>query len=972
MNYRRDTAGVARFVGKAIGLLPNFITRGAIALVVFALGGLAQSVWAQANAEGYIYGTATGATSVTVVNSGTNLTRVVTVAKDGNYLVPALPIGSYTVTAKNGDAVVQTQENVSVSLGVGTAVRFGDGEVYKLSAFEVSAGKSSMIDTSQTGVALNMRKEVIDALPVQRDLSAVMLLAPGVTKGDSAFGDVPSFAGASVAENNYFVNGFNITDFRHGTDYTRVPFDFQQEFQVKVGGYGVQYGRSLGGITSVTTKSGSNKFVGGASVIWWPDAMRWTSPRTYQKDGSIYSAPDLSKSESKVYQAYFGGPLIKNHLFFYGLYSARDVTSESTSTYATTYYKDKSKDPFWGGKLDYQINDTQRLEFTAISDKRKTEETSLDYTFATGTIGAKRGVTDYERGGHTYIGRYSGTFGDNVQVSAMYGQGGMNLTNRGSGDSNPYIYDGRSGSLVPLGSWSQSTTEVADDKRKQYRLDAGITLGNHEIKVGADMEDNVSNDLTAYSGGVYWRYYAAPASGRTNGVANTSQYARKRVYRVGGSFRVKDTSLYVEDNFKMLDNKLLISAGLRDEGFKNYNKDDKLFIEAKNQLAPRIAASYDPTGRGDSKIFANFGLYYIPIAANTNIRASGGEYYTEEYFVLNSVNSDGTPTISSQLGSTIVNSDGIAPNPTTLVDLNIKPMYQTEYIVGFQKQINEKWSYTVRAMYRNLESVIDDTYVPLAIDNWAARTGKAAFTPDADYVLFNPGRDLTFMADTDGNGTLESVTLTKADLDMPSPVRKYLSFEVEVERTSKQWYLSASYTWSHNYGNFEGWVKSDNEQNDPGISAAFDGAEFMHNTYGNLPNDRRHVFKAFGYYRVTSDLTVGLNSTFSSGRPIAKMGQPPGWVGISGYANAYMLAQRGSLGTSPWVFELDSSIKYRLPFWNKRASVSASVTNLLNRHTPLKYNEFYEDANQTPNLYYGIIRTFQEPRSVRLTFSVDL
>jgi len=172
--------------------------------------------FAQSNAEGYLYGTApAGASTVTAVNVGTGQTRAATVGTDGKFIIPSLPTGVYSVTAKKGDAVIQTTDELSVGVGAGTSVRFdGDNSTMQLEKFVVGGSAAfSPIDSSQTGASLQIRKEMVDLLPVARDLSAVMNLAPGVSKGDAAFGSSPSFAGASVAENNVYINGIN-----HGFD----------------------------------------------------------------------------------------------------------------------------------------------------------------------------------------------------------------------------------------------------------------------------------------------------------------------------------------------------------------------------------------------------------------------------------------------------------------------------------------------------------------------------------------------------------------------------------------------------------------------------------------------------------------------------------------------------------------------------------------------------------------------------------
>ena len=56
-----------------------------------------------------------------------------------------------------------------------------------------------------------------------------------------------AFAGASIAENTSYVNGLNLTNFRTGVGFSKVPFEFYETMQVKTGGYSVKYGRSTGG-----------------------------------------------------------------------------------------------------------------------------------------------------------------------------------------------------------------------------------------------------------------------------------------------------------------------------------------------------------------------------------------------------------------------------------------------------------------------------------------------------------------------------------------------------------------------------------------------------------------------------------------------------------------------------------------------------------------------------------------------------
>jgi hypothetical protein len=108
-------------------------------------------------------------------------------------------------------------------------------------------------------VTTNITREELRRLPVEQNVASVALLAPGVNKGNAAFGGL-TFGGSSIAENSYYVNGLNVTDFYNRNGFSEAPFAFYQEFQVKTGGYSVEFGRSTGGVVNAVTRSGSNEF----------------------------------------------------------------------------------------------------------------------------------------------------------------------------------------------------------------------------------------------------------------------------------------------------------------------------------------------------------------------------------------------------------------------------------------------------------------------------------------------------------------------------------------------------------------------------------------------------------------------------------------------------------------------------------------------------------------------------------------
>ena len=101
------------------------------------------------------------------------------------------------------------------------------------------------------------------------------MLAPGIVKGHNFGGGAGvSFGGSSVAENTIYINGLNVTDFYNRIGFSSVPYAFYKEFQVKTGGYSVEFGRTTGGVINAVTRSGTNDFEFGSEITWEPDFLQ--------------------------------------------------------------------------------------------------------------------------------------------------------------------------------------------------------------------------------------------------------------------------------------------------------------------------------------------------------------------------------------------------------------------------------------------------------------------------------------------------------------------------------------------------------------------------------------------------------------------------------------------------------------------------------------------------------------------------
>lgn len=951
------------------------------------------SVYAASNTAGSVGGRASVGSVITVENKELGLNRKITVEKSGTYQVSQLPPGTYVLKVVHAGGAVEEQ-TVSVAAGEGSVANFDGAAAQKV----VVTGRSTRIDVKSAESSMIMNKVAIDRIPVLRDVTAVALLAPGATAGDDRIGqtslrggNVPSLGGASPAENVYYINGFNVTNSLNGVAFNQVPFDAIGQQQVKTGGYGAEYGRSLGGVLSVTTKRGTNEWHGGANVIYAPDALEASS--VYAKKNDATGKWELLNrrggTDDLQSNVWIGGPVIADKLFFFGLVQGANIKQETFNS--NRQESITSKSPKYLAKVDWNITDKNLLELTAFSDKSKEKKTTWESPVEYGTVRGKNlGTDEYTSGGENLIAKYTSWVTDDLTVSGMYGIGKYNRKSDISSATCPYVRDDRLSTTKRYGcaTTSRITEPGANDERKAYRLDAEWTLGAHNLRFGMDNEEYKVVDGTKNPGGETYLIKRIKDGGKlANGYVNNTgasmDFIEKRHFENGGKFKTENSAYYIEDNWQMTKN-VIASVGVRSESFTNLNALGATFIEVKNTIAPRLGLVWDVQGNAQTKLFANAGRYYIPVMSNTNVRLAGTELDWKEFYQFNGTfgaDKQQLPGMGGQLGSRLVTQDGKAKDPRTVVDPNIKPMFQDEFILGGQQSLGNRWSVTAKGTYRKLKSVMDDMCNDEGAAEWATGTGK--YSPDqVDAIastvgacfLYNPGKDLTANVDFgDGKG-LTAVKIPAAALKFPKPERTYKALELGFERAwDGVWSLQGSYVLAYSKGNTEGYVKSDVGQDDAGISQDWDYPGLMEGSNGYLPNDRRHTFKIFGSYQVAPEWRVGANFVLQSGRPKNCFGfyngsldtVSIGYDAASFYCDG-KLNPRGSQGRLGWTRNLSVQTTYQ-PQWKKGVTLQVDVLNVFNERGVTAIDEEGEDAMGSVAATYQKPLGIQKARTVRFT-----
>ncbi|WP_213433702.1 MULTISPECIES: TonB-dependent receptor [Lysobacteraceae] len=1032
--------------------MSNGLKRSAltVALGLCFVGGVS----AQTNTAGSVSGSAAAGDTITVTNPSTGFSRTITVGADGQYRFSSLPIGQYTVTRNGG-----SPRTANVSVGTSANVDFVSSAAtgtQDLGTVEViGSGAVNPIDVSSVESTTILTSEQIAKIPVARDTTSVALLAPGTVRGDAAFGNLASFGGSSVAENQYYVNGFNITNSFRSLNFSNVPFEAIQEQQIKTGGYGAEFGRSLGGVVNQITKRGTNDFHAGGSIFYTPESLTEDVKNTYYSNPLACGSNGLGCSIGRLRQdntrdsawnavasVWASGALIKDKLFAYGLVSFRRQEADTWgSVVANTNTSATTDTPAWLLKMDWNITDAHILEFTAFSDKQETDTDVYRNTVYTNVADQRIGNLDRlnligtnftEQGGDNYVLKYTGYLTDNFTLSALAGHGvfsraqhlrtaagqevsyGGNLAVPASGcpvivDARPALRQSQTGTITSSCNITGAAISRSDseDTRDQYRIDAEWQLGDHLLRFGYDVDNFESVAGTSTEGGRTWRYST---------LASGQDIVREQIVNQGSTNAVDQTAFYIQDSWNVTDN-FIAYLGARWDTFENKNGFGETYVKIDNQFGPRLGFSWDVNGDSTFKVFGNAGRYALPLTSDVATRGASASVFTRQNFNFTSIDPvTGAPQGLTARGPlTFINGEfGSAKTAQTIASQNLDPMYQDEYILGMQMALNEHFSLGVRGIFRDLKAAIDDNCDYSPIYNAAVAQGLSPVIPNPGFPycrIFNPGSDAVYITDVEGDGILRSFTIPGDQLS-PKAKRTYSAMEFFFDGNWDKFFLQGSYTYAKSKGNTEGGVKSDIGQQNTNTTQDFDYKELTVDTYGYLPNDRRHTLKLFGNYEITDQWSVGANLLVQSGRPLNCFGTldlnplPPVLVPATPatpsadgqnvqtpnftphpYGSSFMRCgttfrggtvdntvvrrPRGTAGRLPWTTNLDLNVAWR-PAFAEGLQFKVDVFNVMNSQKVTSVIETAEDPTTgLPADNYLLPASFQAPRSLRFMVQYD-
>ncbi|HEX3891494.1 MAG TPA: carboxypeptidase regulatory-like domain-containing protein [Terracidiphilus sp.] len=277
-----------------------------------------------------------GAT-VNVTNTATNVERSFVTNSDGQYEALQLIPGMYKVTVSEAGFSTQVRQNISVNVQSRVQVDFAM-TVSAVQQQVVVNEEAAQLDTQSAQVAAVLSTETINQLPLNgRSYDQLALLEPGIYHNPS--GEVANAAAGRFSSNgnlelqNYFsLDGIDNNTGSENLQEQSVqavtpPPDALQEFALQTRTYSAEFGTSAGAVVNVSTKSGTNALHGD---VW--DYLE-NSALNANSWFNNYGGVPKGHFEQNQFGATIGGPIVRNHTFFFASYEtllsreAQTVTS---------------------------------------------------------------------------------------------------------------------------------------------------------------------------------------------------------------------------------------------------------------------------------------------------------------------------------------------------------------------------------------------------------------------------------------------------------------------------------------------------------------------------------------------------------------------------------------------------------------------------------------------------------------------
>jgi hypothetical protein len=586
---------------------------------------------------------ALGAT-ITAKNVATGLVRSVVSGANGTYRIASLPAGQYEVSVELAGFAKQTKK-VTVQISSQTTADFTMSVSAKTETLTV-VGEAPLISTTTSDVGQVITQKMVESIPLNgRKFQDLSLLVPGThaasyydpTKTEVGGVSFGAGTGRSVIIN---VDGGDNNDGVVRGLLQQFSNDAIQEYKVTTQRYSAEYGRSVGGVVNVITKSGTNDFHGGAFVFARNQSL---NSKTYFEDQANAPKPDFSQQQ---FGGTLGGPIAKDKAHFFVSYERNNrndsvfVNTQGTLPDQEGSVKKPFRNNLLAAKLNLQFNENNSAYVRyALEDQKREND------FVGGNVLESSGALNTNKI-HSVIGKDTAVMGASKvnELSVLFQHFTNNIT--ANDNTKPAI-------VTPDFTYgaNSNTPQQTIQKRWQIRDDFSFRKagwgGDHAFKVGAEL-------LRSHYGGFFrpnlyglFTFQNRQPGGLDaylNGIADTfSGSAGDNVADDNWTYLAG----YIQDDWKP-SSKLTVNLGLRYEvewgpysnafnpvgkqalaaaGYPSQNKQDY------NNFGPRVGFAYDVKGDAKLVLRGGYGIYYDEIFQNITLYEKWSDPATPLNFV---------------------------------------------------------------------------------------------------------------------------------------------------------------------------------------------------------------------------------------------------------------------------------------------------------------------------------------------------
>jgi hypothetical protein len=905
-----------------------------LVLILFLALACAGSAWAQGNPTGAVSGQVLDPDGlvlpgVTVTAAAPTLqgTRSAVTTSNGDYIIPLLPPGDYTLTFElSGFATLKQTVRVEIGATIPVKVKMALAKVTEV--ITVTAVSTEIAQTAT--IATTVKSDIVENIPLGRTLVAATLLSPGTSDNGPA-GNI-MISGALSYENLNLINGVVVNE--NLRNQARLLFieDAIQETKVSTGSISAEYGRFQGGVVNMLTKSGGNNFGGSFRTTFTNDSWKALTP--YVGDANL-------DKTVPAYELTFGGPVLKDRLWFFGAGRFEKNSFNSTMPYTGYNYTRMEDEKRYEGKGTFALNKNNTTKVSYI--KRTIATTNNTYS----TVMDARSLYNNSTADTLLSLNHGLVLNSRFFVEAQYSNRKMQTHNTGAQYTDLVkgtpIWDRSRGQArfnsptfcaVCGTGWVEDRNNWNGLVKANYFLSTS-KLGSHNIVGGVDVYKETRKNNNYQSGSTY-RVQATSTiiDGQTIypvlKTGTTTYVEWLPIFELSVGSDIRTYSGFLNDTWAV-NRKLTVNLGLRYD--KNNVKDQgaKLVANA-GEFSPRAGASWDV--KGDGVWIANTGFAHYVAGFTTAVAdvssAAGRQASFSYYYAGPSVNTAATgPYLTADQALPILfdwffanggtsrttRTTPTVPGVSTAVNPSVRASNANEYTVGLSRRLGSKGAVRVDFLYRTYADYYGNFVNP--------STGK----------VYDPRTNKTFDLTIVGNTN---------DVE-----RNYKGLSTQFSyRVFRGLQVSANWMLSYARGSLEG----EDETNGPTRASANEFPEYRQASWnypvGYTNGDQRHKIRVWGTYRlpvpsILGNLDLGLMQRFDSGlgydHSMSINTQPyvtnPGYLSPPSSVTYYISGRGEFQRDNIWRTDLSLSWTHKLPQLKRgQLFFRAVMTNVFN-HT---------------------------------------